>query len=131
MRSTGFELHADIALRQKHLRCRRPWLAGEVLEVFSLVPEPNAEMLLAVALPGEVGETPGATPIGSNMLNRRTGIVFRSSDPKRVSKPLLRASILDSVPSTTTIVPPQRSRARSSVRAWRRRRARCRVPDRD
>src|SRR6478672_12503332 len=59
---------------------------------FSLVPEPNAEMLLVDMLPGDVGEMPGAALTKSNMLKRRVGIALRSSGPKRVSNPLPRAS---------------------------------------
>src|SRR5215217_1900462 len=69
--------------------------------VFSFVPEPKAETLLVETLPGDVGDTPGAARIKSNMLNRRTGIVLRSSGPKRVSNPLPRASTRDPAPSTT------------------------------
>src|SRR6476660_10467495 len=69
---------------------------------FSLPPEPNAETVLTVPLDGEVGETPGAALIESNMLNRRDGIARRYSGPKRVSTPLPRASMRDPDPSTTT-----------------------------
>ena len=43
---------------------------------FSLPPEPNADTVLTVPLDGDVGETPGAALIKSNMLNRRVGIGF-------------------------------------------------------
>src|SRR6267142_2197027 len=66
--------------------------------VFSFVPEPNADTLLVETLPGDVGEIPGAALMKSNMLNRRTGIALRSSGPKRVSNPLPRASIRESAP---------------------------------
>ena len=56
---------------------------------FSFAPEPNAEMLFVVTLPGDVAEIPSAALMKSNMPNRRTGIVFRSSGPNRVSNPLL------------------------------------------
>src|SRR5580765_2392299 len=67
-------------------------------KVFSLVPEPNTETLLVETLPGDVGDTPGAALTKSNMLNRRTGMDFRSSGPKRVSNPLPRASMLEPDP---------------------------------
>ena len=70
---------------------------------FSLVPEPNADTLWStVPLPGEVGETPGAALMKSNMLDRRVGIALRSSGPKRVSNPRSRASMREPAPSTTT-----------------------------
>ena len=50
---------------------------------FSLVPEPNADTVVVVPLAGEVGEIPGAALIKSNMLDRRVGIVLRSSGPKQ------------------------------------------------
>src|SRR5437762_3127054 len=56
-----------------------------IRKVFSLVPEPNAEILLVDTLPGDVGDTPGAALTKSNILNRRVGIALRSSGPKRVS----------------------------------------------
>src|SRR5215471_15373919 len=68
---------------------------------FSLPPEPNADTVLTVPLDGDVGDTPGAALIASNMLNRRLGIALRYSDPNRVSNPLLRASIRDPAPSIT------------------------------
>ena len=43
--------------------------------------------MVTVPLEGDVGETPGAALIMSNMLDRRVGMVVRSSGPKRVSKP--------------------------------------------
>ena len=67
---------------------------------FSLVPEPNAETVVTVPLDGEVGETPGAALIESNMLDRRVGIDGRSSGPKRVLNPLSRASMREPAPST-------------------------------
>ena len=70
--------------------------------VFSLVPDPNADTLLVVPFPGDVGDTPGAALMKSNMLNRRTGMALRSSGPKRVSNPLPRASIREPAPSTTS-----------------------------
>src|SRR5262245_6685642 len=68
---------------------------------FSLPPEPKADTVLTVPLEGDVGDTPGAALIASNMLKRRVGMDLRYSDPKRVSNPLLRASIRDPDPSTT------------------------------
>jgi hypothetical protein len=73
-----------------------------IVNVFSLVPDPNAETLLVVPLPGDVAETPGAARMKSNMLNRRTGINLRSSGPNRVSNPLPRASRREPAPSTTS-----------------------------
>jgi hypothetical protein len=69
---------------------------------FSLTPEPNADRVVVIALDGEVGETPGAALMKSNMLTRRAGIALRSVGPKRVPNPALRASIREPVPSTTT-----------------------------
>ncbi len=43
---------------------------------FSLTPDPKADTVLTVPLVGEVGDTPGAALIKSNMLNRRVGIVL-------------------------------------------------------
>src|SRR6476620_173302 len=68
---------------------------------FSFVPEPNAEIEKTLPLDGDVGETPGAALIESNMLDRRTGIDGRVSGPKRVLNPLSRASS-QPVPSTTS-----------------------------
>ena len=69
--------------------------------VFSFVPEPNADTLLLVPLAGDVGDTPGEALTKSNMLNRLAGMALRSSGPKRVSNPLPRASIREPAPSTT------------------------------
>src|SRR3982751_6607284 len=69
---------------------------------FSLVPEPNTDTLLLAALPGEVGDTPGATLMKSNMLNRRVGMDWKSSRSKRVSNPPLRASMREPEPPPTT-----------------------------
>src|SRR5438034_10302499 len=68
---------------------------------FSLTPEPNADTVLTVPLAGEVGDTPGAALIKSNMLNRRVGIVLRYSAPKRVSNPLPLASMREPDSCTT------------------------------
>jgi hypothetical protein len=57
---------------------------------------------LTVPLDGDVGDTPGAALIESNMVNRLVGMALRYSDSKRVSNPLPRASIRDPDPSTTT-----------------------------
>ena len=65
---------------------------------FSLVPEPNTETLLLATLPGEVGETPGAARMESNMLNRRIGMDSTTSRPNRVSNPLCRASSCEPEP---------------------------------
>jgi hypothetical protein len=99
-----------------------PWqgqvkLVPSMRKAFSLTPDPNADTVLTVPLAGEVGDTPGADLIMSNMLNRRVGIVFRYSCPKRDSNPLLRASIRD-VPSTMTasaMFASPRTTVRSSV----------------
>src|SRR4029453_16212194 len=68
---------------------------------FSLTPPPNEDTVLTVPLVGEVGDTPGAALIKSNMLYRRVGISLRYSTPKRVSNPLSLASVREPVPSTT------------------------------
>ena len=65
---------------------------------FSLVPEPNAEIVVTIPLDGEVGDTPGAALTKSNMLARRVGIAPMSSEPKRVPNPGFRASIREPVP---------------------------------
>ena len=69
---------------------------------FSFVPEPNTEMVVATPLDGEVGDTPGAALMKSNMLARRVGIALMSSGPKRVPNPGFRASMREPAPSTTT-----------------------------
>src|SRR5215831_7265824 len=69
---------------------------------FSLVPEPNAEMVVTVPLAGDIGEMPGMALIASNMLVRLDGIVFRSTNPRREAKPGFLASIRDPDPWTTT-----------------------------
>jgi hypothetical protein len=48
-------------------------------KAFSLTPDPKDDTVLTVPLAGEVGDTPGADLIMSNMLKRRVGIVFRYS----------------------------------------------------
>src|SRR5436190_13688913 len=68
---------------------------------FSLTPDPKEDTVLTVPLVGEVGDTPGAARIKSNMLYRRVGISLRYSTPKRVSNPLFLASVREPVPSTT------------------------------
>src|SRR5262245_26932214 len=70
--------------------------------MFSLTPPPNEDTVLAVPLVGEVGDTPGAALIKSNMLNRRVGIVLRYSGPNRVSNPLSLASVREPDAWTTT-----------------------------
>jgi hypothetical protein len=69
---------------------------------FSFTLDPSTDTLVAdtvVVVPlAEVGEIPGAFLTRSNMLNRPVGIVLRSSDPNRVSSPLLRASIREPAP---------------------------------
>src|SRR4029450_10155993 len=72
-----------------------PWhgqvkLVPSMRKAFSLTPEPNADTVKVAPLAGDVGETPGAALIMSNMLERRVGMVLRYSWPKRVSNPLLR-----------------------------------------
>ena len=57
--------------------------------------------MLTVLLAGEVGDTPGAALIESNMLNRRVGMFLRYSGPNRVSNPLPRASMREPDPWTT------------------------------
>ena len=65
---------------------------------FSLPPEPNADTVFTVPLDGEVGDTPGAALMASNMLYRRVGMALRYSGPKRVSNPVPRASMRDPIP---------------------------------
>ena len=78
--------------------------------------------MLTVPLDGEVGDTPGAALMKSNMLNRRVGMALRYSGPKRVSNPLLRASMREPEPSTTTDSATPAS-FRTTVRSMRRARA--------
>src|SRR5262245_3347103 len=68
---------------------------------FSLTPEPKDDTVLTVPLVGEVGDTPGAARMKSNMLYRRVGISLKYSTPKRVSNPLSLASVREPVSSTT------------------------------
>src|SRR5215203_957927 len=68
---------------------------------FSLVPEPNTEMVVAILLDGEEGDTPGAALTKSHV-PRRVGIASTSSEPKRVANPGLRASMRETVPSITS-----------------------------
>src|SRR4029077_19003702 len=75
-------------------------LVPSIRNRFSLPPEPNADTVFTVPLDGEVGDTPGAARIASNMLNRRVGMALRYSGPNRVSNPLLRASMREPDPST-------------------------------
>ena len=53
-------------------------LVPSMRNAFSLTADPNTETVLAVELDGEVGDTPGAFLIASNMLPRRDGIVAKS-----------------------------------------------------
>ena len=69
---------------------------------FSLVPDPNADMVVVVPLDGEVAEIPGAALRKSNMLVRRVGMAPTSSGPKRVPNPGSLASMREPIPSTTT-----------------------------
>src|SRR5215510_12293735 len=83
-----------------------PWhgqvkFVPSIRNMFSLTPEPNEETVLTMPLVGDVGETPGAALIKSNMLYRREGISLRYSTPKRVSKPLSLASMREPAASTT------------------------------
>src|SRR6267142_5713912 len=75
-------------------------LVPSIRNRFSLPPEPNADTVFTVPLDGEVGDTPGAALIASNILNRRVGIARRYSGPNRVSNPVLRASMREPDPST-------------------------------
>ncbi len=52
-------------------------LVPSIRNRFSLTPEPKAVTVLTVPLDGDVGDTPGAALIMSNMLKRRVGIVVR------------------------------------------------------
>src|SRR5215207_5131524 len=79
-------------------------LVPSIRNWFSLVPEPNAETVVAVALvplEGEVGDTPGAARRKSNMLARRVGMALMSWYVNRVLNPGSRTSIRDPAPSTT------------------------------
>src|SRR3954471_12256625 len=78
---------------------------------FSFPPDPKADTVLTVPLDGDVGETPGAALIESNMLKRLDGIVRRYSGPNRDSTPLLRASMREPLPWTRTdsATPPTRN----------------------
>src|SRR4029453_2218141 len=68
---------------------------------FSLPPDPSADTVFTVLLAGEVGATPGAALIESNMLNRRVGMFFSYAGPNRVATPLPRASMREPDPWTT------------------------------
>src|SRR5436190_11290647 len=59
-------------------------LVPSIRNRFSLVPDPNAEIVVTVPLDGDVGETPGTFRNGSAKLERRDGMARRSSGPKRV-----------------------------------------------
>src|SRR6478672_1791597 len=67
---------------------------------FSLPPEPNAETVFTVPLDGDVGDTPGAALIASNMLIRLVGMSLRYSGPNLISTPLPRTSMREPYPST-------------------------------
>ena len=101
---------------------------------FSLPPDPNADTVFTVPLDGEVGDTPGAALIESNMLNRRVGMVRRYSGPNRVSNPLLRASMREPEPWTTTDSASPATSTRRFSRVWHPRRCgrlprdRARIP---
>src|SRR4030095_13992125 len=86
-------------------------LVPSIRNRFSLVPEPNAETRAGDAaalidwsepLDADVGDTPGAALMKSIALKRRVGIAWKSSAVKRVSNPLLRASMREPAPWTTT-----------------------------
>src|SRR5258708_26321125 len=72
---------------------------------FSLVPEPNADTVLAMPVApegGDVGEIPGAALINSHMLERRCGIALMASMPKRLPNPRSRPSMRHPGPRTHT-----------------------------
>src|SRR4030095_614810 len=83
-----------------------PWhgqvkFVPSIRNMFSLTPEPHEETVLTMPLVGDVGDTPGAALIKSNMLYRRVGISLRYSVPKRVSNPLSLASMREPAASIT------------------------------
>src|SRR5262249_25488 len=85
---------------------------------FSLPPDPNADTVVTVPLDGDVGDTPGAARIASNMLNRRDGIALRDSGPKRVSKPAAPPARREPIPWPPTGSPEPatfKTTVRSSV----------------
>jgi hypothetical protein len=61
-----------------------------IKNVFSLLPEPNAETLLVDTLPGDVGEIPGAALMKSNMLKRRVGRAPRGASRLLARLPIPR-----------------------------------------
>src|SRR5215467_16058589 len=79
-------------------------LVPSIRNWFSFVPDPKAEIVVTVPLDGDVGDTPGAFRMASNMLARRVGMARRSSGPKCVPNPGSRASSRDPLPSTVTEV---------------------------
>ncbi len=94
MKSTpGSDLATPLQGQVKFVPSIRNW--------FSFVPDPNAEMVVTVPLDGEVGDTPGAALIASNMLDRRVGMTASASGPNRVPIPGLRASMREPAASTT------------------------------
>src|SRR5262245_8446670 len=70
---------------------------------FSFTLEPKTETLGSAPLDAEVGETPGAARMRSNMLKRRIGIAGSVSGPNRVANPVRCGSTI--VPASTDTDP--------------------------
>src|SRR5262245_38412684 len=60
-----------------------------IRNAFSLTADPSIDTVLAVALEGELGETPGALRNKSKGPTRRDGVFLMKSGPSRVLRPLL------------------------------------------
>src|SRR6516225_2979058 len=69
-------------------------------KAFSSTPPPKTETQLLFPLEGEVGETPGAALMKSNMLYRLTGIDFICSEPNRLDSPIFHVSREDADTAT-------------------------------
>src|SRR5262249_9489533 len=84
-----------------------PPLLGQVKFVqsrrkaFSSAPPPKTDTQLLVPLEAEVGDTPGAALMKSNMLYRRTGTALICSEPKRLDNPIFRVSSDDADAATS------------------------------
>src|SRR5580765_8041179 len=75
--------------------------------MFSFVPDPNADTVVTVLLDGDVGDIPGIMFSALNILFLREGIPRRTSGPRTVESPLSRASMRDAgaVASTDSATP--------------------------
>ena len=86
-------------------------LVPSMRNAFSFTPEPNADTVFTVPLDGEVGDTPGAALMKSNMLNRREGIALSTpgrSESRRRCPALLcasRSSTTNDSSTPATLVP--------------------------